>query len=338
MDARTDTRTDTRETQTAASLRKPDQSQTKPVDSKQASSTNAVDEVQPRVAKIDMTRRSTTTNSSADTPRHAGALAELLVKSRSELDGLLAETQTIHERSWRVIQSLLEDLQLRAWRAVDSAVGGVGEEIHDRVNYEISTILEHLDVEAEARLAARLDQAVSKAREQQRSLEKELAVLVGEHEKQISQMSTRASEGLQQREGRLEADLQKNVDRMLNELTKAGDEIINDIRQLGESVSGELEQRRAQTVHGFQSQLEQLWNELARRADERISESIKTCTSTMAKQAREIVDHEMSTFFIQALRHRLDQSPNSTLDEITEEQRDVVDAPPDKRKRSQHSM
>src|SRR5215472_11255710 len=74
--------------------------------------------------------------------------------SCSELSGLFAETQKIHEQSWRVLQSLLEDLQRKACQAVDDVVSRIGQEIHERANYELAMILENFDVKTEARLAA----------------------------------------------------------------------------------------------------------------------------------------------------------------------------------------
>ncbi len=307
-----DARTDTTETQDASSSRRPAQSEATTADSGGPSSNTAA-EVDSRGEKLDAIRHSTMAKPRTDTARHAGALADLLRASRSELDELLTETQKIHERSWHVIQSLLEDLQLRAWQAVDNAVGGVGQEIHDRVGYETSMILENLDVEAEARLAARLDLVLAKSKERQRGIEQDLAVFVADNEKQFAQMSARALEELQQREGCLRLNLQNEAERKLDEVTKSANEITSNIRRLGESLGSELEQRREQAAQVFESRLEQLWEELAGRAEKRIAEIIQTCTSTMAKQAREIVDREMSEFFIQALRHRLDHSPDVRL-------------------------
>src|SRR5438105_14908341 len=104
-----DARTDMTETQTAASVRKPAQSEVTPVHSgegfssntsAEGSSSNTVGEVHSQVDKMQGIHPSRTTNSNTETARPGGVLTQLLLASRSELHGLLAETQKSHERSW----------------------------------------------------------------------------------------------------------------------------------------------------------------------------------------------------------------------------------------------
>ena len=260
-------------------------------------------------------RASVSDSSPASTPKaektkQSGGLTEVLEASRAELDRLLAETEKIHERSWRVIHTLLEDSQLRASQAVDACLAGFEKEIQNRVNSEMAMMLQNFDVEAGARLAARLDQALATAKQRQRSIEQDLAVAVAENRKQLDQMSTAAADGLRLREQSLLGDLQKEAERQLGELAKNAQQISSNIQHLGESLGTELKQRMEEAVGVFQSRIEQAWQEVVGRAEKRIGETAHTCTVELAKQAREVVDREMSEFLSQALR-RFDRSSGS---------------------------
>ena len=243
----------------------------------------------------------------ADTAKQSGGLSAVLEASRVELDRLLGETQNLHERSWRVIHMLLEDSQLRASQAVDACLARFEKEIQDRITSEMAVMLQNFDVEAGARLAARLDQALATAKQRQHSIEQDLVVAVAENRKQLDQISTGAADGLRQREQSLLGDLKKEGERQLGELGKNANQISNNIQRLGDSLGAELKQRTEEAVQVFQSRIEQVWQEVVGRAEQRIAETARTCTAELAKQARQVVDREMSEFLSQALR-RFDRS------------------------------
>jgi hypothetical protein len=246
----------------------------------------------------------------AEAPKQSGALTAVLEASRVELDRLLTETQTIHERSWRIIHTLLADSQLRASQAVDASLARFETEIQDRISSEMSITLQNLDIEAGARVTAHLDQAIAVAKQRQHSIEQDLAVTVAENRKQLDQISTSAAEGLRQREQNLLGDLQKEGERQLAELTKGVSQISDNIQRLSETAGSELKEHVEEAVRVFQSRIEQVWQEVVDRAEKRIAEAAQTCTIELAKQARQLVDQEMSEFFSQALR-RLDRSSDA---------------------------
>ena len=253
---------------------------------------------------------STATTAKSETPKQTGGLTAVLEASRVELDRLLTETQTIHERSWRIIHKLLEDSQTRASQAVDASLARFEKEIQDRISSEISMTLQNLDVEAGARLTARLDQALATAKQRQHSIEQDLAVAVAENRKQLDQISTDALEALRQREQNLLGDLQKEAEKQLGELTRNASEMGNNIRRLSETVGAELKQHMEEAVQIFQSRIEQLWQEVVDRAEKRIAEAAHASTVELAKQARQVVDREMSEFLSRALR-QFDRSSNT---------------------------
>ena len=248
--------------------------------------------------------------SKPEATKPSGGLAAVLEASRAELDRLLAETQSIHERSWRVIHTLLEDSQLRASQAVDACLARFEKEIQDRVSSVMATMLQNFDVEAGARLAARLDQGLATAKQRQHSIEQDLAVAVAENRKQLDQISTGASDGLRQRAQQLLTDLQKEADRQVGELGKSAHQIRSNIEQLAEHFTKELNKRAEQAVQVFQSRSEQTWQEIVGRAEKRIAETAGTHTAELAKQARQLVDREMSEFLSHALR-RFDRSSDT---------------------------
>jgi DNA anti-recombination protein RmuC len=231
----------------------------------------------------------------------------VLEASRAELDQLLGETQKLHERSWGIIRTLLEDSQVKASRAVDACLERFEAEIQQRVNSEISMTLQNLDIEAGARLAARLDQALATAKERQQSIEQDLAKSVTENRQQLNQLSSEAAQAVQQREQSLLEGLKKEAEEQLSALEKKAHQIIDTVQNLGNSLGNELKQRTDEAFNTFQSRVDELWQEIVQRVERRIGETAATCTAEMAKDARQVVDREMSDFLTQALR-RFDRS------------------------------
>jgi hypothetical protein len=238
----------------------------------------------------------------AETVGQSGGLATVLQASRAELDRLLAETQSIHERSWQVIHGLLEESQLKASQTVEASLARFEKELRDRVINEMAMMLQTFDVEAGARLAARLDRALATAKQRQRSIEQDLTLAVAENRKRLDQISTGAANGLLQREQSLMGDLRKEAEKQLGELAKRADQINDNIQRLSDSLGTELERRTAEAVQSFQSRIEQVWQEVVGRAQQRIAETAHSCAAELARQAREVVDREMSEILTQALR------------------------------------
>ena len=130
-----------------------------------------------------------------ETTKESGELTTILAVSRTVPDRLLAETQSLHERSWRVIYLLLEDLQLRASFAVGASLDRFEDEVRERIKSDIVMMLQNFDIEAGARLTARLDQALATAKQWQYSIEQDhLANAVKDNRKRLDQLSTDAAE------------------------------------------------------------------------------------------------------------------------------------------------
>jgi hypothetical protein len=242
--------------------------------------------------------------------KQSGGLMAVLQASRTELEQLLANTQRIHERSWRLIHTLLEDSQLRASQAVDACLARFEKEIQDRVSSETAAMLENFDVEAGARLNARLDQAIAAAKQRQHSIEQDLAVAVAENRKQLDQISTGAMDGLRQSQQNLLGDMQREGQRQVGELSKNAMEMSEKIQHLADTLGAELKQSTDEAVRIFHSRIEQVWEEIVGRAEKQIAEMANTCVTELAKQARQVVDQEMSEFLNHVLR-RFDRSSDA---------------------------
>jgi ElaB/YqjD/DUF883 family membrane-anchored ribosome-binding protein len=239
----------------------------------------------------------------------SGSLTAVLQASRVELDRLLAETQTIHERSWGVIHSLLEKSQLKALQAVDAGLAHFEDEIQERIRSHMTMMLQNFDVEAGSRLTARLDQGLATARQRQRSIEQDLAVAVAENRKQLDQISTGAAEGLRLKGQGLLGDLEREAERHVTELAKNARQITENIQQLADNFGAELKRSTEEAIQVFRSRIEQTWQEMMGQADQRITDTTNAYVVELAKQARHVVNREMSEFLSHALR-QFDPSSN----------------------------
>jgi hypothetical protein len=234
------------------------------------------------------------------------AVMELLRTSHSELDHLFAETQTMHERSWRVIHSLMEDLKLRTSQTITMAVGSFDKEIRELVSFEKAAMLESLDVEAEARLAARTDAALAKMKEARDGLEGNLKDRATEKERSFETVMAKTAEELQRREATFRVNLQSHTKRTLDELKAGVDEIAKNLRQMEVEVSTEFGKSAEQKLQGYKLRLEDLGEKAINAAQTRIAEITQSSVASVAKYTREIVERELSESFIQGVRRRLD--------------------------------
>ena len=244
---------------------------------------------------------------SNDGARRPGDLIELSRASRSEIDGLLAETRGIQERSSKLTQSLMEELQTKVWRMIETALNGFQKEIHERVAVEASMILENLDVEAGARLAARVDQTLAKATEHQRLIERDIAAIAAENQKAASSVSARMAEEMQRRAAILKAEFESEAQAKVDEVKKNALEAAESARETNQTLADEMKKRTGEALIGFESRMAQIELEAIARTEGRIDAIAKSTTSMIAKQVQDAADRHVSKFFIQAFRNRLDQ-------------------------------
>jgi len=153
-----------------------------------------------------------------------------------------------------------------------------------------------------------LDQGLATGKQRQRSIEHDLSVAVAENRKQLDQISTGAADGLRQKRQGLLADLRTEADRHVGELAKNARQISDNIQQLADRFSINLKKSTEEAIQVFQSPIEETWQEMMGRAEKRIAETTSTHIVKLAKQARQVVEREMS----ESLSHALQQFVRSS--------------------------
>src|SRR5215831_11049646 len=116
----------------------------------------------PRGTDISETEDSPRGNSQA--VRDPGPLSDFLRASRTELESLRAKSHAIQQESLRNLNASFEELHAKLYQELEVASSTFVNETRRRAQYEASAVLELFDVEANARLSARLDEALAKAR------------------------------------------------------------------------------------------------------------------------------------------------------------------------------
>jgi hypothetical protein len=235
-----------------------------------------------------------------------------------EHDALMAATRKIQERNWQSVRPLLEDLQQKTWHLMDTAAGAFAGEIEQRVTYQTTMALENFDIEANARLTANLDRALARMVECQREAEQSFRLLVSDSQKEINQSSSRVMQDLQQRETALNENFQKQAREALDELKRTAHEVTGEVRQIGEARTAELGTRTDQMIREFESRLQVIVEEATVKVQERVSELTRDAAQVVEKQAKAVVDRQISRVFISALRNRLGQLERAFTDEQDE--------------------
>jgi hypothetical protein len=255
------------------------------------------------------------TKTSGQSGVQADALAEALRVSRSALEGLLAQTHDIHEASWRAVQSLFEDLHLRLCQECEARVAGFEKEIHDRGRYQTSALLEMFDVEAESRLAARIDQALDRAQEAERQSAKSLDDKVEATRTNLTEITSKATQELQQQKA---ACLEGFHAEALQRLSVSKTEHLTDFENIAlkkaDLLSEDLTKRTTASLDAFQGSLQRIADEFTGQLEKRLMTLTEDAVVRVSNEAQAVVTRETSSYLIQALRKRLDQLTNSLKD------------------------
>jgi len=255
------------------------------------------------------------TKTSGQSGVQADALAEALRVSRSALEGLLAQTHDIHEASWRAVQSLFEDLHLRLCQECEARVAGFEKEIHDRGRYQTSALLEMFDVEAESRLAARIDQALDRAQEAERQSAKSLDDKVEATRTNLTEITNKATQELQQQKAACLEDFRAEaVQRLSVSKTEHLSDFENIAQKKADLLGEDFTKRATASLDAFQERLQRIADESTGQLEERLMTLTEAAVVRVSNEAQAVVTRETSTYLIQALRSRLDQLTNSLKD------------------------
>jgi hypothetical protein len=238
----------------------------------------------------------------------SGALLEFFRASRTELEGLLAKSHEIQQESWRSLNSAFEELHSKLYKELEVASTTLVTETRRRAQYEASAVLELFDVEASARLSARLDEALAKAR----TACEEMGLTVEETAQQrgqetLANLLTSAAAGLQAKadvilEG-FRTELQNSLDAFKS---KGANEVSDQLRETTAHLADDLRSRAEKANEALNAQLTASGKAVVEETEKRIAALSQAALATLRQQA-ETVHRRTSDFVARDLRKRLDQ-------------------------------
>jgi hypothetical protein len=242
-------------------------------------------------------------------------LVEAVQVTRSALETLLSKTHDIQAESWRLIQSLFEDLHLKLCREFEGRLAGFEKEFHDRGRYQTTALLELVDLEAESRLAARVDEALDKAREGERRGVRSLDDKVEASRTSLAEIANKATQELERQKKTYLDDLQIDAQIYLGELkTQHTTDFRITVQKTEDELSQQFTQKTNDALQAFQERLSETGADIIGRMETRLMALTDTAIARVSSEAETIVTRETSSHLIEVLRGRLDQLMNSLKD------------------------
>ena len=238
----------------------------------------------------------------------SAALLDFFRASRTELEGLLAKSHEIQQESWRKLNSSFEELHSKLFQELEVASATFVSETRRRAQYEASAVLELFDVEASARLSARLDEALAKARAGYEELE--LGVKEGAERRSRETLTDLLTSAGTELQGKAEAILEgfrAELESSLDAFKSKGEREVSDqLRETAAQLADDL-RTRAEKVHAASSaQLTASGKAVIEETEKQIATLSQAALVTLRQQA-ETVHRRTSEFVARDLRKRLDQ-------------------------------
>jgi len=237
-----------------------------------------------------------------------GALSDFFRASHAELEGLLAKNHEIQQESWRSLNASFEELHSKLYQELEAASTSFVNETRRRAQYEASAVLELFDVEASARLSARLDEALAKARAACEEMELNLKEAAQQRSQEtLANLLTSAAAELQTkadviREG-FRAELQGSLDAFKS---KGANEVSDQLRETTAHLADDLRNRAEKAHEALSAQLTASGKAVIEETEKQIAALSQTALATLRQQA-ETVHRRTSDFVARDLRKRLDQ-------------------------------
>jgi uncharacterized protein YukE len=280
----------------------------------------------PRSAEISESEVPLTGNPQA--AQDSGALSDFFRASRSELESLLAKSYEIQQESWRNLNSSFEELYSKLSEELEVASTTFANETRRRAQYEASAVLELFDVELSARLSARLDEALAKARAACEEMELSLKQATERRSLEtVAELLNTATAELQAKAGvtleRFQADLQSSLDTFKS---KSANEVSDQLRETTAGLADDLRNRAEKAHEALSAQLAASGKAVMEETATQIAALNQAALATLRQQA-DTVHRKTSEFVARDLRKRLDQlvdalqeldPPNTELKEPNE--------------------
>jgi hypothetical protein len=228
------------------------------------------------------------------------------------LEGLLAKTHEIHEETWRATQGLLEDFHLKLSQEHQARFANFEKEISERGRYQTAALLDKIDLEAEARLAARLDHALDKAQEIERQSVRSLDEKVATNQASVVELTNKSMQELERQKAASIADLEAQARNRLSDLkTELAHYFETIAKKTADGLSEHFAKRVSVASEAFQKHLQTISEEITGQLEKKVAAMTENAVTRIANEAQAIIERETSNNLIQALRKRLDQLANS---------------------------
>jgi hypothetical protein len=245
---------------------------------------------------------------------HAGgdAVTDPLRAARQAIEGLLARTHDIHEEIWRAVESLLADLNLRLSRECDARIAEFEREIRERGRYQTTALLDQIDLEAESRMAARVDRALARTQEAEQLGSQALTEQVEASRASLAEVASSATQELQQRKLSAIQEFQVDANRHLSDLRAQHEDILKALVQKAtDSLNERLTKQADLRFQAFQERLKNLTDETASQVEIRLQALTEAALARATTDVHTAVSRETSTYLIDVLHRRLDQLAGS---------------------------
>jgi hypothetical protein len=239
-------------------------------------------------------------------------LAEAVHISRFALDGLLSKAHDLHEESWRTIQSLFEDLNIRLHREFEGRLADFEKEFSKQGRNQTTALLELIDLEAESRLTARLDETLVKAKEGERQRARSLEDTIEAGRTVLGEAANIAMQQLEQQKLTHLKDFKDDVQVCFEDLkTQQVADFQSVARRTEDELSEHFNKWTNDALKSVQERLSYIEAEITEHMKKSLSTLKETAIAEVASEVEAIVARETSTHLIQAVRSRLDQLMNS---------------------------
>ena len=257
-----------------------------------------------------------------------GALLDFFRASRTELEGLLAKSHELQQESWRNLNSSFEELHSKLYQELEVASATFVNETRRRAQYEASAVLELFDVEASARLSARLDEALAKARTACEDLDLNLKERAEQRSQAtLKDLLTSAAAELQGKADALlegfRAELQRTLDAVKS---KGAREISDQLRETNAQLADDLRNRAERAHEACSAQLAASAKAVIEESEKQLA-ALSQAALVSVRQQAESVHRRTSEFVARDLRKRLDQLADALqqLDTANAEQKESAE-------------
>jgi hypothetical protein len=257
-----------------------------------------------------------------------GALSDFFRASLAELGDLLARSHEIQQKSWQNLNASFVELHSKLCQELEAASATFATETRRRAQYEASAVLELFDVEASARLSARLDEALGKARAACEEMEPGLKEAAQQRSQEIlASLFTAAAEELQVKADvmleNFRAELQSSLDAFKS---KGAIDVSDQLRETSALLADNLRNSADKTHEALKVQLTASGKAVIDETEKQIAALSQAALATLRQQA-ETVHRRTSEFVARDLRKRLDQVANALqqLDAVNTELKESPD-------------